>query len=252
MKSVLVGLIGLILLIATGPVCAQDFAVDSFFDVFTELSMTEGPPYPSAPPIRIASSGGGMYLEDIELGFGPGSDPFDNQVVLSMTAEDTGGPVGGDPGQMATLAISTPDGTFNVDSFFDITYQIDFEGQEHAIKKVDLPSGDFAVDSFFDITYQIEFEDGIRETRGVRGTLMPGQSAVKGISGSVLPSSDFAVDSFFDIIFEIDIDEGATFDPGLPLLRIDLEGGHTPEPSSIILLGTGALALLGYVWRRRR
>ena len=248
MRYAITGIVGLALLVAAGVARGQDYAIDSFFDVFADQSMTGGPPYPSSPPIRIASYGGGMYLEDINLFFGPGSDPFDGGVVAE--AVDSGGPAGGDPGNRVTLDIRSPDGNFNVDSFFDITYQIEFDGPERAIEKVDLPSGDFAVDSFFDITYQIEFADGTRETRGVHGTFSPGQPGVTATLVSVLPSGNFAVDSFFDITYQIEF-EGQV-DAELPLLTIDLEGGHTPEPSTLILLATGALGFLAYRWRRRR
>ena len=249
MRQVIVSLVGLALLVSTGVAHGQDFAIDSFFDVFTELSVTEGPPYPSSPPIRIASHGGGMYLEDIELGFGPGSDPFDN---LIMDAADSGGMEGNDPGDTASLAVRLPNGDFSVDSFFDITYRIVLDGPEHAIKKVTLPSGDFAVDSFFDITYQIEFEDGTQATRGVRGMLSPGQEAVTAILGNVLPSDNFSVDSFFDITYQIEFSSSVPVDPNLPLLNIQLDGGHTPEPSTFVLLVTGSISLLVYALRRRR
>ena len=249
MRQAIVSLVGLTLLVAAGAVHGQDFAIDSFFDVFTAQSVTEGPPYPSQPPIRIAAYGGGMYLEDIELEFfGPGSDPFDN---LIMDAADSGGMEGNDPGDAVALAVRLPNGDFDVDSFFDITYRIDWHGPEHAIKNVALPSGDFAVDSFFDITYQIEFEDGTQATRGVRGTLSPGQEAVTGISGGVQPSDNFSVDSFFDISYQIEFSSSVPVDPNLPLLDIQLNGGHTPEPSTFILLATGALGLFTYGWRRR-
>jgi len=249
MRQAIVCLVAAVLLVAAGPARGEDYSIDSFFDVFTEFSHTEGPPFPSDPPIRIASRGGGMYLEDIVLQFfEPGSEPFDNPVA---DASDSGGSQGDDWGKTATLLIGSPNGNFNVDSFFDIIYRIEFDGSERAIEGVSLPSGDFAVDSFFDITYQIEFSDGTQETRGVRGTLTPMQPAVTGISGEVVPSSDFAADSFFDITYQIDFGT-VPIDPGLPLLRIDLEGGHTPEPGSLTLLVAGGLMLLACTRRRRR
>jgi hypothetical protein len=48
--------------------------------------------------------------------------------------------------------------------------------------------------------------------------------------------------------------DGTPIDPG----RLSFESGFrfkpaaVPEPSTIVTLGTGALCLLGYAWRRRR
>jgi len=236
-----------VLLLVVSADSAPALGVDSFFDVFTEADSSAGPPYPSDPPVRIGAYGQGKHLEDIILRVGSQTDAQD---VLMIDAIDSGGGAGGDAGDSATLAISLPEGNFNVDSFFDIVYRIDFSAPDAAIKSVSLPDSQFVVDSFFDISYQIEFDGGGTQTRTIRGTFTPGQNSVTKIDGAITPSASFVADSFFDITYQIE------FNPGIhesdkPLLYVGLIGGYTPEPGTIALLGLGGAGLLA-TWRRRR
>ena len=107
-------------------------SVESFFDVFTELSVDEGSQF---------------SVESF----------FDVFTELST----------GNPGRVRSFHVEE----FPAESFFDVFVEVDLPGlfagyQGHNLHfapapgapvALKMPNGDFAVDSFFDITYQIDF-----------------------------------------------------------------------------------------------
>jgi len=100
------------------------YHIDSFFDVFTELSVDGGQFQPD--------SFFDVFVElDVSRNDQMPAGTFDTEIV-SMSLS---GNVGATPVDLGVLrssgkarATQLPNGNFNVDSFFDITYTIDFTG----------------------------------------------------------------------------------------------------------------------------
>jgi hypothetical protein len=71
-----------------------------------------------------------------------------------------------------------------------------------------------------------------------------GQATISDAGGGL-----FRINSFFDVFTDLSLDHG----PFVPASKSDrLTGQVTPEPTSLVLLGLGALGLGGYAWRQRR
>lgn len=187
-----------------------------------------------------------------------------------------------DPSNTATF--SPPGGGgYAIDSFFDIFYEIDFNGSPVPINPP-LPGG--TSQSFFDVFLELSVDGGGAATPlwgkmemelvSLNG-LPPGvpydtemlslnlvspyghliresptkQSLGKtAIRESPTKASYLGGDSFFDIFTELSIDGGQTWTPASGSVRLQ----SVPEPGSLALAITGgsAIATLGVVRRRRQ
>ncbi|MDP6636475.1 MAG: PEP-CTERM sorting domain-containing protein [Phycisphaerae bacterium] len=121
-------------------------AVDSFFDVFTELSLDIGETYQVDSFFdvftELSVDGGGQWQVDsffdvfVELNVTPGprleqTRTFETEIVsMSLSGNVNGTPVviGVLPSPGGAKATDLGEDQFHVDSFFDITYTIDFTG----------------------------------------------------------------------------------------------------------------------------
>ena len=172
---------------------------------------------------------------------GPQYDTVDIELVaLSLTSVDPLGQV---------VPLPSPGNSFTVDSFFDVFYEIDYQGSN------------FTVDSFFDITYQVTAPPpGSGDTGSWQTEMVSMQLSgdVGGISIEIrespnlpspgeikvtdLPDGTFQIDSFFDVFTEISVDGGA-FQPATNGEPMRIVMNATPEPASLALLGLGVAAL---------
>jgi len=240
---------------------AQAQPIESFFDVFTELSI--GPSYPTSPAGVHVATGDldgdgradrvshtmGMGIRNHHLSGVPDVRP-------SRLHATTGAPVLPPPP-------SLPPGNWAVDSFFDIFYEIELApgggfrdsffdifvecrtpappgGVGSAMEVLGATSS--FVDSFFDITYRIDVPGTGPVTHTLHGQMAPGAHLNNF-------STQFRIDSFFDVFTEISLDP--SYDPTAhpSPMRITQRSSYVPTPASAMLLAMGGLATLG---RRRR
>ncbi len=210
---------------------------DSFFDIFTEL-MANG-------QVRYDSTGSTRY-QGIQT------------EMVSMSLVSSADPQVGAP--------SLPDGTFHVDSFFDIEYRIDLDGG----------GSPPVVDSFFDVFTELSVTprapdpndppdtqtfDTEMLSMNLTGDLRlvggphHGHVTILKISDPTGGGQDqYRVDSFFDIFTELSVDGGQSWHPCQNATRL-ASSIITPEPSMLTLLliaGLGATPAAICRWRRNR
>jgi len=243
---------------------------DSFFDVFVDISVngqvnmspvnSGAFPFPP-PPLDFPDLPTGDTTVEIKM------------VSLSLQS-------------VAPMVVgpTQPDGSFQVDSFFDIHYELNVTGDTGIPEPI--------IDSFFDVSYSMHVEplapvilpDGseLREFQteiiamNLTGAnpvdmshpddpdfnfgldLLPaaepghrhhGHVTILKLAGTSGGGGNFNVDSFFDIFVEVSVDGGPPTASTQALqedgrVRLQSSNPGVPEPTSLALLGLGGLALL--------
>jgi hypothetical protein len=247
MKHAAITFLVALALTAAAPPAAR--AVDSFFDVFTELPVS-GPPAPSAAIITLTGAQ-----------FGPDFTPTHEASVRVLSLNGlppgepwigraAGGGAGGNPPA--------------IDSFFDIFWdfappsptpvQIGLQMENRELHPPGSPPGVFVplepvypevpnlpassffdvfVDvNFFDITYRVLDPTG-SHTYHVHGTSPGGRLSFFDVFVELhdtTPDGGGRVDSFFDVFVECSLNG---LPPGEPVLRLATTGSYVPAPVAI-------------------
>ena len=171
---------------SSGPTTIQElpgFHVDSFFDVFTEVSF--GPPYPAVDSIGLnighESGPAGPIITDAVLTAGlEGVSPLDLPVEIFAHGEGSSSQY--DPDwwveSFFDVFCEPPDPEpIPPDSFFDVFFDLDLPSGAGSPLLSQVPDV-FHIDSFFDITFQIELPDGGLHDLILHGQTAPGVSFV--------------------------------------------------------------------------
>ncbi|MCC6353231.1 MAG: hypothetical protein IT577_05055, partial [Verrucomicrobiae bacterium] len=172
---------------------------DSWFDVWTGLEATMGPPYPSVPPIHIEGFADDdpqaevpIEVIDLELR----SAPVD--MTTGLTAGDSGGGGGGGGGAGTTVTIDCTliagdppvGGTTPIELMFEFTNPDGSPAQGTVVSS-------YIIDSFFDVWTELSLDDGGVLTHHLHGEIAPGQGASFDEETTELPTGIF--ESFFDV-----------------------------------------------------
>lgn len=227
--------LGVTLLLFAGPAAA----IDSFFDIFTEIPGVGFAPLPPHDQGIGHMTGGSFHLD------------LDGHTTLRQMAGGGGSQL---PARIVSLNGLPPgepwiDSFFDVfydlplaggqpypvDSFFDIFYEIDIPaiGPAHlAPLHPGVPNSFFDVfvgDSFFDITYRVEVGPG-----GGCHELHTHFECSPGFQpGNVQVTPSAAFDSFFDVFFELHVGPGPIQDPSLPLIHAATSGEYLTGPLAV-------------------
>jgi|GEM_PF-5958339 len=242
MRSFAIVLSILVLVFTVVP--AVSFAQDSFFDIFTELAPSSGPPYPNAAQEgtvahmvsgSLVADGACLVTLDQCQRAATGWDyPTD------MSARDSGAGVGSfgvdsffDIDYSAAGDTTYDPCDFCVDSFFDIAFSYNGTGggpASLASLNTGFPVDDdrryfdvYFIDSFFDIIYEIDFAPDRRHRITLHGTVPP---ELRVTNVSVARRNQTSVDSFFDVF--VDVSPNSPADPLLPVMSLQQTGVFNP------------------------
>jgi hypothetical protein len=213
-------------------------AVDSFFDVFTEIPVVGVAPLP--PLVEyIGHMNAGTFIHELN-----------HNISLKHGGASGGGPL---PFEVA-LSDGQPVGTPANASFFDITYRPDLAGGQpfptdsffDVFHEIDIPGGGpshlvplhpgvpdsffdvFATDSFFDVFFQVEVGPGggcdvMHMHFAFADGFMPANA-------HVVPSPNF--DSFFDVFFDVFFNPQPE-PPALPMIHVTTTGDYLSAPLTV-------------------
>ncbi|MCC7408016.1 MAG: hypothetical protein IT442_08090 [Phycisphaeraceae bacterium] len=212
--------------------------IESFFDVWTELGVTAGPPYPSSPVIGVHGLAQSVHVENIGLSLGGGPEAM----VLNLAAVDSGG--GGGGGAVLTMDCSIMAGDPLPGTLLPMDVVFEFANPDGSPAQGTVVSA-YIIDSFFDVWTELSFSDGGLMTHHLHGEIAPGQGALFDEETTEVPTGTF--DSFFDVFASVRVDGPVIH--GVPLVTMTLTGTYTPEPSAMTVL---VLAGLGLLRRGRR
>ena len=223
--------LGVALLLFAGPAAA----VDSFFDIFTDLPVVGLAPLPPLDQGIGHMSGGAFHLDLNEhrtLRQMSGGGPPLPARVMSLNGLPPGEPWIAsffDVFYEIDLAGGQP---YPVDSFFDVFFDIDIPGAGPAhLVPLDagVPNSFFDVfvsDSFFDITYRVEVGPG----GGCHELHMHFECATGLMPGNVQIAPSPNADSFFDVFFDLHKNPGPPSDPALPVVHVTTNGEYLSPP----------------------
>jgi len=218
-------------------------AIDSFFDIFTDLGEDRALSYSMENDVVTFDDGAGAVV-DIEL------------VALSLRSA-------ADPTAPLPVVQDLGGGNFVVDSFFDI--DVECRGRAGATPPPLVEEyRNVPVSMAFTFRPDLEEEhsrswDTEILSMDLSGTQQPGPSLL-GIAPvdpahvtilkiSENPGGTFNVDSFFDVFTEVSLDGGGSFHPSTDPVNMGMRLTGVPEPTSLLL---AALGLVGLVCRRPR
>ena len=228
------------------------YAVDSFFDIFTDLPVEGVAPL---PPLTqgIGHQVGGTVFHELghmsQLCHGAAGDGSLIPVDMMLSNGAPPGPEQWTPNSISVmnydyqLAGGQP---YPADSFFDICYELEIPGVGPAHFTPINPSNPdpffdvFVGDSFFDIFYRVEVGPG----GGCHELHMHGeiQPCLRLQALNVQHPSP-TVDSFFDVFFELDL-LAPDVDVNLPLLKITTTGEFISGPLATQTVTWGAVKSL--------
>jgi hypothetical protein len=164
-----------------------------------------------------------------------------------------------------------PGGGAAISSFFDIFLEVLTDGGGNWVDGTD---DDCNAEAGFNpptggVDYSSNISGLLIMGAGMPANIQIRESPTRASNGSTRIESvpgGYMIDSFFDIFLEVSTDGGGNW---LPITAVSHDGGNTwipdgpnspavmrvegvPEPSTFVLLGMGAVGLLGFAWRRRK
>jgi hypothetical protein len=169
------------------------------------------------PPIPIGvSNDGGLSIDTelIQLGLTSPGDPMIEQSLLHAS-DDGGGP--GLFGNIAQIEL-LPLGPLELPPATSLNVQVDIQdpgGLGHL--PMPSPPTTFFIDSFFDVSFNVDLGGGLLEDHLLHMEVPPGQP----LAISNVQIDGWAIDSFFDV--SVELQSLGPIDPSLPLLLGHLE-----------------------------